>query len=265
MAKRRGVFTVIGTLAIIMIVVASIIAVSQSFVTLAGLQLPTILTDMPTFHEYDDDGAWVLTSAECNENVDHVSWDCMRASEGCTKNGGGTGCETKETGYLRFYWFLAQYSLAIMMFVVAISVMEYVMSGTGFTNVTDAIDRIKKVIPFMVIIAILPIVWDPVAIFIENVALFLMAPFPEETDIGLVGLTIDQSTLEGRAAARSAWLWMEAGHIVPPSTWDPQAWSVFLSEPARFIEETIATSQSSCAINRKVCRSDLILMRHGRH
>ena len=239
MAKRRGVvFTIVGMLAIIMIVVASIIAVSQSFVTLAGLQLPTILTDMPTFYEYTDDGSRVMTSAECNESGDHISGECAQASKACTE-GGGSGCEAKETGYLKFYWFLAQYSLAIMMFVMAISVMEYVMSGTGFTNESNAIDRVKKVIPFLVIIMVLPTVWDPVAIVIENVALFLMAPFPEETDIGLTGLVVDQSTLEGRAMARSAWLWMEAGHIVPPSTWDPEAWSVFLGDPARFMEETM--------------------------
>lgn len=239
MAKRRGVFTIIGMVAIIMIVVAGIIAVSQSFVTLAGLQLPTILTDMPTFYEYTDDGARVLTTPECNESGAHFSGKCTGASETCTE-GGGTGCEAKETGYLRFYWFLAQYSLAIMIFVIGISVMEYVMSGTGFTNESNAIDRVKKVIPFLVIIMILPIIWDPVAIIIENVALYLMAPFPEDRiDIGLTGLTIDQSTLEGRAMARSAWLWMEAGHIVPPSTWDPEAWSVFLGDPARFMEETV--------------------------
>ena len=122
MAKRRGVFTMLGQIAIMMIVVAGIIAVSQSFVTLAGLQLPTILTDMPTFHEYGDDGARILTSAECNQSSNHSSQECAQASEACTKNGGAR-CEAKETGYLRFYWFLAQFSLAIMMFVVAVSVM----------------------------------------------------------------------------------------------------------------------------------------------
>ena len=240
MAKQRGVLTIIGQLAVMMIVVAGIIAVSQSFVTLAGLQLPTILTDMPTFYEYAEDGSRVLTTPECNENVGHVSEECMRASETCTE-GGGTGCEAKETGYLRFYWLLAQYSLAIMIFVIGISVMEYVMSGTGFTNESNAIDRVKKVIPFMIIIMVLPIIWDPVAVVIETISLFLMAPFPEEqTGLGLIGVSIDQTTLEGRASARSAWLWMEAGHIIPPSSWDPAAWSTFLSDPARFMEETIS-------------------------
>ena len=223
-----------------LVVVAGIIAVSQSFVTLAGLQLPTILTDMPTFYEYADDGARVLTTPECNESGAHFSGKCAGASEICTE-GGGSGCEAKETGYLKFYWFLAQYSLAIMMFVIGISVMEYIMSGTGFTNESNAVERVKKVIPFLVIIMILPIIWDPVAIVIEEMALYLMAPFPEDrTNIGLTGLVIDQTTLEGRAAARSAWLWMEAGHIIPPSTWDPEAWSVFLVDPARFMEETIS-------------------------
>ena len=241
MAKRRGVFTILGMVAIMLVVVAGIIAVSQSFVTLAGLQLPTILTDMPTFYEYTDDGARVLTTPECNESGAHFSGKCAGASEICTEGGGGSGCEAKETGYLKFYWFLAQYSLAIMIFVIGISVMEYIMSGTGFTNESNAVERVKKVIPFLVIIMILPIIWDPVAIIIEEMALYLMAPFPEDrTDIGLTGLTIDQTTLEGRASARSAWLWMEAGHIIPPSTWDPEAWSVFLVDPARFMEETIS-------------------------
>ena len=244
MAKRRGVFTIMGMLAIMLIVVAGIIAVSQSFVTLAGLQLPTILTDMPTFHEYADDGARVLTTPECNESGDHVSWECAQASETCTEGGGGgSGCEAKETGYLKFYWFLAQYSIVIMMFVVAVSVMECVMSGTGFTSESNAVERVKKVIPFLVIIMILPIIWDPAAMVMEGMALYLMAPFPEDkTGIGLTGLVIDQTTLEGRASARSAWLWMEAGHIIPPSTWDPEAWSTFLVDPARFMEETISVA-----------------------
>lgn len=242
MARRRGVLGFIEQVAIIMIIVGGIIAVSQSFVTLAGLQLPTILTDMPTFYEYAEDGTRALTTAECNQSGEHLSWECMAASQTCTDDG-RIGCEAKETGYLRFYWFLAQYSMAIMIFVVAISVMEYVMSGTGFTSNTNAIERIKKIIPFLIIITILPAIWDPVAISIENTALFLMAPFPDDkTAIGIAGIAIDQTTLEGRAAARSAWLWMEAGHIIPPSTWDPETWSTFLVDPAKFTEEVITVA-----------------------
>ena len=202
------------TIIVMLAVISAIVVVSQTFVTLAGLQIPTILTDMPTFHEYDDAGKLAIDS--------------------------DTG-EPKVTGYLKFYWFLAQFSVVILALAVGISVMEYVLSGTGLADVGKAVERVKKAVPFMVVILVLPTVWDPFAILVEETALFLMAPFPEDrTDIGLAGLVVDESTLQGRAAARSAWLWMEAGHIRPPSAWQAEGIAEFAVDPDKVVQEIIS-------------------------
>ena len=88
--------------------------------------------------------------------------------------------------------------------------------------------------------------WDPAALFIETSALYLMAPFPAEEEpyinVGLVQAFMNTTEPMDHAQLRGAWLMMEAGNVIPPSVWQPEALVGFVFDPAKAVNNVLTSA-----------------------
>ncbi len=246
MAERRGAISAMLMFLVLLAVIAAVIVISQGIVVKVGLELPTILTDMPTFYEYDGSGSRAIEAKICDYDGNAIlqcRWETDRCNNPSDLLHDPKDCHMKPSHYVDFYWLLAGIGVSIMLIVLSVAVLQYIAEGTGFADKSRAIENVKRIIPYIVIILIIPTIWDPFAIMIENAALFLMAPFPPEADsfidAGLVGVFVDGETIRGQAQLRSAWLMMEAGSIIPPSVWQPETLAGFIFDPAKAVNNVL--------------------------
>ena len=247
MAKRSGIVFTPVIIAIILAVIATIIIISQGIVVVAGLALPEILTEMPTFYDYAEDGGRAYEPIACERTGNYNVADCVWFTPGCEGSGARSdpNCQLKPSVFIAYYWLLAGIGISIMVIVMCIAVTQYVAEGTGLTDKNKAIENVKKIVPYIIFILILPTVWDPLAIMIEELALFFMAPFPPETDpyidVSAVAAFVGapQDSFKSHAQLRGAWLFMEAGSIIPPTVWQPEALVGFIFDPAKAVNNIL--------------------------
>jgi len=132
------------------IIFAALIGISQGFVEVGGLLVPELITDMPTFFDYDDvTGNMILDldgNPASNERID-------------------------------LYWLLVSISVIILVAVAMIAVLGYVFEIIRWIHPGTAIGIIKKIVLFLIVFLVFPFVWDIYAIIIENFSLFLLDPF----------------------------------------------------------------------------------------
>jgi len=132
------------------IIFAALIGISQGFVEVGGLLVPELITDMPTFFDYDDvTGDMILDvdgNPASNERID-------------------------------LYWLLVSISVIILVAVAMVAVLGYVFEIVRWIHPGTAIGIIKKIILFLIVFLVFPFVWDIYAIIIENFSLFLLDPF----------------------------------------------------------------------------------------
>jgi len=132
------------------IIFAALIGISQGFVEVGGLLVPELITDMPTFFDYDDvTGDMILDidgNPAPNERID-------------------------------LYWLLVSISVIILVAVAMVAVLGYVFEIVRWIHPGTAIGIIKKIVLFLIIFLVFPFVWDIYAIIIENFSLFLLDPF----------------------------------------------------------------------------------------
>ena len=132
------------------IIFAALIGISQGFVEVGGLLVPGLITDMPTFFDYDDiTGNMILDldgNPAPNERID-------------------------------LYWLLVSISVIILVAVAMVAVLGYVFEMVRWIHPGTAIGIIKKIVLFLIVFLVFPFVWDIYAIIIENFSLFLLDPF----------------------------------------------------------------------------------------
>ena len=132
------------------IIFAALIGISQGFVEVGGLLVPGLITDMPTFFDYDDvTGGMILDvsgNPASNERID-------------------------------LYWLLVLISVIILVAVAMIAVLGYLFEIIRWIHPGTAIGIIKKIVLFLIVFLVFPFVWDIYAIIIENFSLFLLDPF----------------------------------------------------------------------------------------
>jgi len=132
------------------IIFAALIGISQGFVEVGGLLVPNLITDMPTFFDYDDvTGNMILDldgNPAPNERID-------------------------------LYWLLVSISVIILIAVAMIAVLGYVFEIIRWIHPDTAIGIIKKIVLSLIVFLVFPFVWDIYAIIIENFSLFLLDPF----------------------------------------------------------------------------------------
>ena len=137
------------------IIFAALIGISQGFVEVGGLLVPGLITDMPTFFDYDDvTGDMILDldgNPAPNERID-------------------------------LYWLLVSISVIILVAVAMVAVLGYVFEIVRWIHPGTAIGIIKKIVLFLIVFLVFPFVWDIYAIIIENFSLFLLDPFETGDD-----------------------------------------------------------------------------------
>ena len=149
------VFSIPLMIGIAFIIFAALIGISQGFVEVGGLLVPELITDMPTFFDYDDvTGDMILDgdgNPAANERID-------------------------------LYWLLVSISVIILVAVAMIAVLGYVFEVARWIHPGTAIGIIKKIVLFLIVFLVFPFVWDIYAIIIENFSLFLLDPFGSGDD-----------------------------------------------------------------------------------
>jgi len=144
------VFSIPLMIGIAFIIFAALIGISQGFVEVGGLLVPELITDMPTFFDYDDvTGDMILDvdgNPAPNERID-------------------------------LYWLLVSISVIILVAVAMVAVLGYVFEIIRWIHPGTAIGIIKKIVLFLIVFLVFPFVWDIYAIIIENFSLFLLDPF----------------------------------------------------------------------------------------
>jgi len=149
------VFSIPLMIGIAFIIFAALIGISQGFVEVGGLLVPQLITDMPTFFEYDDTTGDMILDVDgnpaSNERID-------------------------------LYWLLVSISVIILVAVAMIAVLGYVFEIVRWIHPGTAIGIIKKIVLFLIIFLVFPFVWDIYAIIIENFSLFLLDPFETGDD-----------------------------------------------------------------------------------
>ncbi len=149
------VFSIPLMIGIAFIIFAALIGISQGFVEVGGLLVPELITDMPTFFDYDEiTGDMILDGAgnpATNERID-------------------------------LYWLLVSISVIILVAVAMIAVLGYVFEVARWIHPGTAIGILKKIVLFLIVFLVFPFVWDIYAIIIENFSLFLLDPFGSGDD-----------------------------------------------------------------------------------
>ena len=77
---------------------------------------------------------------------------------------------------LPFYYMMAGIGFAILALNAMIAILYWVFEDTPLNEQKDSVMKFKKIIYVGIYILIIPIVWDPLAIFMENAGLFIMSP-----------------------------------------------------------------------------------------
>jgi len=149
------VFSIPLMIGIAFIIFAALIGISQGFVEVGGLLVPGLITDMPTFFDYDGiTGDMILDldgNPAPNERID-------------------------------LYWLLVSISVIILVAVAMIAVLGYVFEIVRWIHPGTAIGIIKKIVLLLIVFLVFPFVWDIYAIIIENFSLFLLDPFETGDD-----------------------------------------------------------------------------------
>ncbi len=137
------------------IIFAALIGISQGFVEVGGLLVPELITDMPTFFDYDETTGDMILDGDgnpaANERID-------------------------------LYWLLVSISVFILVAVAMIAVLGYVFEVARWIHPGTAIGILKKIALFLIVFLVFPFVWDIYAIIIENFSLFLLDPFGSGDD-----------------------------------------------------------------------------------
>jgi len=144
------VFTIPLMLGIGLLIFAALIGISQVFVAVGGPLVPALITDMPTFYDYDDTtGEMILDgdgNPQTNERVD-------------------------------LYWLLVGISTIVLVFIGMAAVFGYLFESVKIIHPGTAIKILGKIMLFLPFFLVFPYVWDVYAIIIENFSLFLLDPF----------------------------------------------------------------------------------------
>ena len=137
------------------IIFAALIGISQGFVEVGGLLVPELITDMPTFFDYDE-----------------ITGDMILDDDG----------NPAPNERIDLYWLLVSISVVILVAVAMVAVLGYIFETVRWIHPGTALGIIKKIILFLIVFLVFPFVWDIYAIIIENFSLFLLDPFGSGVD-----------------------------------------------------------------------------------
>ena len=149
------VFSIPLMIGIAFIIFAALIGISQGFVEVGGLLVPELITDMPTFFDYDE-----------------ITGDMILDGDG----------NPAPNERIDLYWLLVSISVVILVAVAMVAVLGYIFETVRWIHPGTALGIIKKITLFLIVFLVFPFVWDIYAIIIENFSLFLLDPFDSGVD-----------------------------------------------------------------------------------
>ncbi len=171
--RRRGfLFTMPLMLGMGIIIFASMIAISQLFVTIGGPMVPDLLADMPTIFHYTEDGHRIPQYVPV-----------FTSGESIIVAGDDPETAITEEEFAELFPSLAMYGLmvkiALGIFVILLMLagLSYFFEEFNIVKQGTAYGIVAKMIVLVPIFLVLPYLWDMVALVIESSALYLMDPF----------------------------------------------------------------------------------------
>ena len=228
--KRRGfLFTMPLMLGMGILVFASMIAISQLFVTVGGPMVPDLLADMPTIFHYTEDGQRipeylpVLTSG--GSVVIGNQEDSMEVTEQ----------EFAESfPSLAMYGLMVKIALGIFVILLMLAGLSYFFEEFNIVRQGTAYGIIAKMIVLIPIYLVLPYLWDMTALVIESSSLYLMDPFGGDphgktTDLWCMMGSVTCS-VEGNTSADPVDIF-DAGGFNQTSVLSQESWNSALQNP----------------------------------
>ncbi len=158
------------------IFLAGIIAVSNVVVYAGGPVVPKLLSDMPTFYQYDEETGEQLQDED------------------------GNPIPNEKT---ELYRLLSTGAVIVFVFVAIGAIAVWLVEDAGIARKGIAFDVLSKIVLYLVILLPLPLAWDMFAITIQSSSLYLMDPFgtgsPSEKTAKLwqgIGATVPPDALD---------------------------------------------------------------------
>ena len=172
--RRRGfLFTMPLMLGMGILIFASMIAISQLFVTIGGPMIPDLLADMPTIFKYTESGDRIpqyMPFTITDDALVNVSYDDHTASI--------TQQEFSETfPVLAIYGLMVKIAFGIFVILLMLAGLSYFFEEFNIVRQGTAYGIIAKIVVLIPIYFILPYLWDTTALVIESSSLYLIDPF----------------------------------------------------------------------------------------
>ena len=219
-----------------LIMFGAVIAISQIFVEVGGPLAPELLTDMPTFFDYNPNTGEMLDHQGqidvLQDKISQIEAEIAEKSSKKISHDNLNQLNDKLAGYeeslailianpdnsqnerLQLYYLLVLVSTIILIFLGMIAGITWFAEDFNLIQPGTAFKIITKIIIFLPFFMVFPYLWDLYAIGIESASLFLMDPFNESSP-----------------SERTAWLWQSMGAILPPDMFDVGAWGAALTDP----------------------------------
>ena len=137
-----------------LIMFGAVIAISQIFVEVGGPLAPKLLSDMPTFFDYN---------TETGEQIQAINGE--------------------QNERLELYWLLVGVATIILTILGMIAGIGWFVEDFNLIQPGTAFKIITKVFIFLPFFMIFPYFWDLYAVGIENASLFLMDPFDDSSPL----------------------------------------------------------------------------------
>lgn len=161
--RRRGfLFTMPMMLGIGIVLFASMIAISQLFVSIGGPMIPDLLADMPTIFHYTEDGRRV---------PGHVPLFSGHS------DAGARGEFADAFPALAMYGLMVRIAIGIFVILLMLAGVSYFFEEFSIVRPGTASAMVAKMAVLIPIYLVLPYMWDAVAMVIESSSLYLMDPF----------------------------------------------------------------------------------------
>ena len=129
-----------------LIFIAGVIAVANVLVYAGGPMVPGLLSDMPTFYQYDE------------------------ATGEQLRDGHGNPLQNEKT---RLYGMLSGVAIVVFVLVIVGAVAVWLVEDTGVVRKGVAFEAVPRVVLYLVILLPLPFLWDVFAATIEGGSLYL--------------------------------------------------------------------------------------------
>lgn len=153
--KRNGIFEAVAMIGVALIMLVAIVTISQMLVALGPDMAVDLLTDMPTFFEWQD-------GSPVTETV----------SDGLL-----TYEVPKTTKFIQVYEVIVWLAVAVGVISGLIALASWILEDFDIVPKGEAVKKFFHLMFLIPIVVAFPFIWDLIAVLVENTSIFLMNPF----------------------------------------------------------------------------------------